>query len=185
MASLTKTDPLAPLDYDEANMETVASYVKRVRPLVPNMPECVLEQWLHRHWSCVSGTWSWVGLPALRFVRDLWSTDEIRNQVKSSNEEAVEGWSQQFRSNELFRRSHVGKFMLQHGTWEVPIIVVRNDRGLKMPNGLPLGEPYSLLEGHHRLAYFRAMYEDRYPTLKHEHAVWVATVDPSEVSSKW
>lgn len=178
-------DSLAPHRYGDHHVEPLQSYVERIRPLLPNYPDDVLEQWLYRHWHCVRETWSWLGLHALSFVKVIWPASQIYSQVKSGNQEAIDGWSQQFRREHILRESYVGKFMLQHRTWPVPPIVVRNDHGLTMPHGLKLGEPYNLLEGHHRLAYLRSMYE--YGSLNpcHVHPLWVATVDPTQVVASW
>ena len=55
------------------------------------------------------------------------------------------------------------------GTWPEPIMILRNDSELCLPNGLPLGTPYHLVEGHHRLGFLVAMNEDQPESVLAEH----------------
>ena len=64
-------------------------------------------------------------------------------------------------------------------------MILRNDSGLCLPNGLPLGTPYHLVEGHHRLGFLVAMNEDQPESVLAEHRIWVLEVDPGAVSHEW
>lgn len=152
-------------------------------PLLPHFPPCVLEQWLHRH--SVHAEWKWLGLKGLVFERACWSSERIYSEVKFTDHDRSGEWSQQFRTEPGLRDSFLGRFMLEHGTWPAPIIVLKNDFQLRMPNGLKLSEPFNLLEGNRRLNCFRAMHEDGLPVLLCDHVVWVARVDPTQVSAAW
>lgn len=176
---------LGPVGYGDFNVEPLEDYLARVKELAPQYPDCILKQWFHRHWDCVRSDWAWIGLPWLRFHREFWSTDRIYSNLSYSNKKNVDSWSAQFRNDRRLRESYLGEFMLEHGTWPVPIIIVHNNAGLTMPNGIPLTSPYDLLEGHHRLSYLRAMYEDGHNGLHQEHALWISEPDLKRVSDKW
>lgn len=180
----TRIEDLGPIGYGDFNSESLPDYLSRVRPLVPRYPDCVLEQWLHRHWTCVRSQWAWLGLPGLQFREETWPVERI-NTLPYSNKKNIDGWTEQFKTDPRFQSSYLGKYMLENGTWPAPIIVILNELGLKMPNGFPLSSPYDLLEGHHRLAYLRAMHESGVASLQGTHDIWIAEPDPSQVSEKW
>ena len=71
--------------------------------------------------------------------------------------------------------------MVERRTWPMPPIILRNELALTDPGGLPLAQPFHLLEGHRRLGYFRAMAAGREFSLLPSHELWIAKAEASEV----
>ncbi|WP_421226161.1 hypothetical protein [Aeromonas enteropelogenes] len=164
---------LAPLNFrDESKTESLSDYLARVALLVPFIPENVLSQWIYRHWRGFESNWSFIDLANYRFECERWPTERLITQVDSRHMEVIERWGEMLQNNRYVRRSWLGDYMLGHGTWPEPIIVLIPGEEDHHPSGQPLPGPCCLLEGHHRLGYLRAMARDSEP-LQSEHQVWV------------
>ncbi|MCS3457096.1 hypothetical protein M2366_003209 [Aeromonas sp. BIGb0405] len=149
---------LAPLNFrDERNTESLPDYLDRVAPLVPFIPQNVLAQWIYRHWRGFESNWSFIDLAQHRFECEAWPTAQIVTQVGSRHMEAIARWQELLNHNSYVRRSWLGDYMLSQGSWPEPIIVLATDEQSRYPDGRAMPAPYCLLEGHHRLAYLRAM----------------------------
>jgi hypothetical protein len=75
-----------------------------------------------------------------------------------------------------FPRSQTGlaKYMLEHGTFPVPIIVAENSGHVVHPrsNREKMKVPFQLIEGHCRLACIRGMIAHKHPSTRNSHPVW-------------
>jgi hypothetical protein len=179
-------DSLRPTGYGDLNVEPFENYVPIARTLLPNFPDDVLEQWIWRHYSDAVNQYGWLGLRELVFTRQTWDTERLLQLVQTFPGSAlVDSLTASFRSKKQIRNHGLALMMLRDGTWPVPILVLRNVQRLTRPDGLPLGSPYHLVEGHRRLGYLRAMSEDDRWTPSLAHEVWLLEYEPSSVLSFW
>ncbi|MFM4826727.1 hypothetical protein ACEUDJ_17880 [Aeromonas bivalvium] len=164
---------LAPLNFrDERRTEPLPDYLARVVPLVPAIPENVLAQWIYRHWRGFESNWSFLDLASHRFECEHWPTDRIIEQIDSRHMEVIARWQELFCHNRYVRRSWLGADMLSRGSWPEPIIVLASGVDSRYSDDPLLPQPYCLLEGHHRLAYLRAMVAEGVP-LQPCHQIWI------------
>ena len=167
-------------------VENFENYLPRARRLAPNFPVCVLRQWIYRHFDDAVHDYGWLGFRGLNFRKENWSTNAILEKVKwRTGRDLVPKWAFQLRNNAGFRRSWLGTYMIEHGTWPAPILVIDNKAGLRDPRSIPLGIPHHLLEGHHRLAYLYALVDDSRGNPQDEHDLWIIDVEPSDVLDHW
>lgn len=145
---------LLPKGNDTFEKENFESYKERVSSPAFNIPDCVLENWIHRHYSCVVSDYSFLNFNKMQFTKEEWSIEKIYHLIKSYDESWINNLGYQLYKRK--NKSWLQDYMLKHMTWPVPIIVLENketsylnDRGMKM------GVPFHLLEGHLRLNYFR------------------------------
>lgn len=170
-------EPLIPIGNDTLmDKEPFESYIKRVKHLAPNIPDCILENWIYRHYTSVVSDYAFLDFKNMKIERDSWSVESIYDLIKSYDEGIINNLGYQ-----IYKRKDkiwLQKYMLEHRTWPVPIIVLNNkERLFTNPAGRPLGDPYHLLEGHLRLNYFREIYRYEKETLKNTHEVWKVTIN--------
>ncbi|MGX5608846.1 hypothetical protein ACWKTZ_20970 [Bacillus cereus] len=162
---------LEPEKNDTWEKESIESYKKRVASLLPNMPECVLENWIHRHYSCVIMDYPFLNFEKMQFIKEEWLKEDIYNNIKSYDEDMINklGWQIYDRADKTWLQT----YMLKHMTWNVPIIILENKENqyVSHENRL-LGSPFHLLEGHLRLNYFRKIYSREKENLKETHEIW-------------
>jgi hypothetical protein len=163
--------PLLPIGNDTLEKESFESYKGRVSSFVSNIPDCVLENWIYRHYSCVVSDYSFLNFNKMQITKEKWSKEDIYHLIKSYDNSWINNLGYQlYKSN---NKSWLQDYMLKNMNWPVPIIVLENketsysnDRGMKM------GVPFHLLEGHLRLNYFREIYRTEKETLKDTHLIW-------------
>jgi hypothetical protein len=115
------------------------------------------EQWLWRHYTSVLD-FSWLWLPALKFKPERWSVNRILRDVRGWPKHGlIENWAKYFRTDPDAQSDWLATYMRQAGTWPQPPIVIENNRQLQRPDGLELAAPFQLMEGHHRMGFFRAL----------------------------
>ncbi|MHB0929331.1 MAG: hypothetical protein ACYC3W_10620 [Candidatus Nanopelagicales bacterium] len=165
---------IANLKPDYAN-ESKESYVSRIASLAPNIPKDILIQWLYDHYDCVKQRYSWLDISTMEYNIEVWSKEEIYNNIKPWNGDAVESWKKQFIENSYYDPNRLITYMKTNNTWPVPPIILDNDRYLTMPNGDEIGR-FGLIEGHHRYAYFKGLYLSKPNDLLNEHKLWVLKV---------
>ncbi len=156
------------------SIETFSEYYDRINSLLPNFPKCVLQQWLFEHFTCATDRYAWLGFEKLSFRKECWSSEKILDDVKAWNELAVESWKSAFITSPDYKRGRLVDFMRQNSTWPVPPLVLDNSTGLRMPNGSEIAR-WELIEGHHRLAYFRALCVEPDRTAPRKHCLWLIT----------
>lgn len=149
------------------NIEPFEKYRKRASLLLPNFPDCVLENWVHRHYSDIND-YSFLGFENMVFTEVLWSKEEIFNNIKSYYPGMIDDLGYQIYERQ--DKTWLQKYMLRHMTWNVPIVVYQNNSHIEM------GKPYHLLEGHLRLNYFRTIYRKEKQSLKNNHRIWLVKI---------
>ena len=160
------------LDHYGRPSECLASYQLRMKIFLPNWPDELLAQWLYRHWCC-AGKYSFLGFETLSFLKEEWALMSIPNRSVFDEPEFCDNF---INVSDRAQDPHdwLAKYMLQHGTWNTPVILLDNrECGVTFPDGTSLRAPYHLLEGHRRLAFLnglRIMNKAR-----DTHKVWVAT----------
>jgi hypothetical protein len=152
--------------------ETFDEYFQRVSLVLPNFPPQVVSQWLYDHFDSFVQRYSWFDLGALTFSLEIWRTEEIIQRITAWNEMAVENWKKALLGHSGFQGSRLGQYMIDEGTWPVPPIVFCNNGDLKMPDGSSIAES-ELVEGHHRLAYLRALEVSKVWSASPEHPLWI------------
>lgn len=155
--------------------ESSEEYFERVFQQLPNFPPEVVSQWLFHHFDSVMHRYSWLDFHSLAFTLRTWSTGDILAKVTAWNETAVESWKKALLTNQSFQSSRLGRYMISEGTWPVPPIIFNNTTGIKMPDGSEIAE-WELIEGHHRLAYLRALNISDEWDVSTEHTLWILTI---------
>jgi len=158
--------------YEE--LETFDEYYNRVNCLILNFPKSVLKQWLFDHFQSVISRYAWLEFEKLLFREEMWETERVIHEIKAWNEPAVESWKTAFFKTPEFKVGPLITFMHQNGTWPEPPLILDNFNGLRMPDQSAIAR-WELIEGHHRLAYLRALYENpNWRTIK-QHSLWIVT----------
>lgn len=155
--------------------ETFEEYFQRISPVLPNFPPGVVNQWLYSHFDSVMERYSWLDFDSLKFSLETWRTEEILQKITAWNEMAVENWIKALLKNSGFQGSRLGRYMIAEGTWPVPPIVFYNPTDIKMPDGSKIAE-WELIEGHHRLAYLRAIQISDHWTPLADHPLWILRI---------
>jgi hypothetical protein len=155
-------------------LETFDEYYRRINNFLPNFPQAVLKQWLFDHFQSAINRYAWIEFEQLSFRQEIWNTERIINEIKAWNELAVENWKSAFFKNPDYQIGPLITFMHQNGTWPVPPIILDNIHGLRMPDHSLIAR-WELIEGHHRLAYLRALYENTHWKIEKQHSLWITT----------
>lgn len=168
---------LRPHRWGSAHVEPFEDYLPRAQPLLPIFPPEVLEDWVYRHFQDAIDAWGWLGFSRLSFVRDTWPAAEILENVRATRQHLIDGWAWSLINNAGFRRTWLGRQMIETGTWPVAPIVLSNANRLFGPSG-ELLHRFHLMEGHHRLAYLHALVQHPEWQPRSEHDLWLVTVSP-------
>lgn len=138
--------------------ESFESWHSRVGTHLPNVPNEVAKEWIHRHWG--HSSYEWMPLLDLRFSLEQWSLARVLEVAVGARG----------RPDRHEVRENPGEwlkdYMNRHGTWPTPIIVLEGGQTLR--DDL---HDLQLLEGHRRLGYLRVSAMQNACTS--EHAVWV------------
>jgi metal-sulfur cluster biosynthetic enzyme len=159
-------------------VESFYDYKLRVSKLLLNWPECIMENWLYRHYSYAVSEYGWIKFDKVTFELASWKMDRIFNDIQSHKMDcAIDGLGYQIYERQDKNCSWLQSYMYNNRTWPVPIIIMKNDKGIKSPSGEDYGQPYHLIEGHLRLGYFRTIYKREKDTLKPEHNIWIMALN--------
>lgn len=178
-------DLLRPRELRAYEIEPFPAYVIRAKKVLPNFPECVIEQWPYRHFENFKCDYAWMGFKGFRFSKENWHKDKIVSEIGSNI--MLQDWGENLHNGTSgsSRATSLAKSMLKNGTWPRPIIALRNDNGFSMPNGLALAKPYHLIEGHTRFSYLCAMVLAHANDVLDTHELWIADADEKMVRSRW
>ncbi|MCP4020866.1 MAG: hypothetical protein GY729_03405 [Desulfobacteraceae bacterium] len=167
--------------------ESFGKVYPRLQSALPNFPKNVIEQWVFRHFdSFIDKNW-WIGLEGLSFNLESWSNEDIFNKVNSLKMDMVDHWGDRF-CNRLMNKRLIGwldDFYMNKKKWPHPIIILKNKKGIADPDGKQLSQPYHLLEGHMRLAYFRAFIKKKISPKYGCQDIWIVEFDPDSVCRSW
>jgi len=166
---------LRPYKFGTSDVESFDEYINRVSLLLPNWPECPHRNWLYRHYDYFVDEYAWLGFDVLRFSLTSRQNDEIYQQIGTHKLGMVDSLGKQVLTNPPSLRSWLQDYILNKGTWPVPIMVLENYEGIIGRDGEMYGQPYHLLEGHLRLGYFRNLYRQQSQILKKEHPIWIVS----------
>ena len=176
---------LRPYKYQsKLTIEPFEQYKERVGHLLPNWPECPMREWVHRHYREAVRDYGWLRFDTMTYERVTWDKDKIYNEVQTRKMEMLEGWGIQILNTSETMRTPLQRLFLTNHTWPAPIIVLENPVALVAPCGMPLGQPYHLLEGHLRLGYFRNLYQEKPDELLNQHDVWLVRVPPQPSTTR-
>lgn len=165
---------LKPKNYGTFDVENFYDYKLRISKLLPNWPECVMENWLYRHYSDAIYDYGWLRFDKVTFELILWENERIFTDIQSHKMDcAIDGLGYQIYERHEKSRSWLQSYMYNNRTWPVPIIIMKNSNSIVSPQGECYGQPYHLIEGHLRLGYFRIIYKREKDTLKPEHNIWI------------
>jgi hypothetical protein len=167
---------LLPIGNDTLEKESFVSYKRRVSSLVSNIPDCVLENWIYRHYSFVVSDYFFLNFNRMQFTKEEWSKEDIAYLIKSYDDSLINDLGYQiYKRND---KTWLQKYMLENMTWPVPIIVLENKETFYLNHrDMKLGNPFHLLEGHLRLNYFREIYRTERESLKDRHLIWKVTIN--------
>jgi hypothetical protein len=159
------------LGRNEWREETVEEYVRRMQStILPHWPEEPLREWLYRHYNDLE-TYEFLGYQSLRFERQTWELDDIPGREAFADPRFCDDFSRDIEARSQ-GRDWLAQYMLEHGTWPTPILLLRNlDGALTYPGGEQLNQPYHLLEGHRRLSFLNSLRRSRQALPKHN--VWL------------
>lgn len=158
---------------DFLEQETSDEYYKRFPKELSNVPRCVVENWIYRHWQCFQNNWMWLDLSTCSFEKKTYTNDEITTIDHVSDWiETIDYWGEELFKDENRQESYLGDFMLKIGTTPAPIIVAKDANNIVHPDGDYMKTPLQLIEGHMRLAYLRGMIKCKYSQLQSMHEVW-------------
>lgn len=158
--------------YGDLEVESFNDYVARWPRELANFPECVIRNWVYRHWSDFKNLWMNRSIQNFAFSEREFSNAESM-QVSHVGKwlETLDHWGDELFSKQLRQETWLARYMLANGTTPAPIIVATGAEGLEHPRGGPM-QAIQLIEGHMRLAYLRGMIRHAHPPLKPSHAVW-------------
>lgn len=154
---------------EEANV-----YADRMQStLLPHWPTEVLIEWFHRHARSLY-RYAFLRFERFRFDRQTWQLDHIPNREAFDDESFCERFMD-VESRAENPHDWLAHYMLRHGTWNTPIIMLDNPRGdFTCPGDRRLKSPFHLLEGHRRLSFLNGLRQIGKARLQHD--VWIVTL---------
>ncbi|MAX24619.1 MAG: hypothetical protein CMJ19_08960 [Phycisphaeraceae bacterium] len=174
---------LEPVGYgDTLEYEPWPSYWERIRKLIPNFPPEACKQWLWQHYSCTT-EYDWLNLRTLDFRREEWPTQLIFEKVREwpdTDGGLLTIWSNYIRTSPDAKSNQLANYMTYNGTWPLPPLIIENPKGITRPDGYPLGEPFHLMEGHHRLGFLHGLAKSQ-TVLQEKHSLFIITVQEDGV----
>lgn len=167
----------APLRWDTDQPETREEYVERMRlGILSNVPECVLANWLYRHWIALHKWGCYVDIKALRFTKKEYNLADVPGldaMCEGADEHYYHVLLDAIAGGDYSRDHFVYGYIREHGAWPCPPVLL--DTSLSQDTyWKTFKRPIEVLEGHHRLAYLLALKEMGVP-LQPTHTFWVAT----------
>ena len=168
--------PPAVQRYGSSEVEPFSEYYARWPRELSNFPRCVVENWVHRHWTEFSSHWANRNIHQFEFEDHAYTNEEVM-QIGHTGDWSftLDHWGDELFRNSLRKSTWLASSMLESGTTPAPIIVSPNSGDLQHPSG-GMMHPLQLIEGHLRLAYLRGMIRHDHKQLKPAHRVWQVTL---------
>ncbi len=165
--------------YGDMDMESFETYYARWPKALAGLPEPIVRDWVYRHWRCFSDRWIDLAPHTWRFELaelsndGILAIDHVGSWIAELDAEGVEYVGDFPRA-----RTRLGRYMLTHGTFPVPISVAKGAGHVELPRsgGTRMKTPLQLIEGHARLACLRGMIHAGHPQLQASHAIWLAHI---------
>lgn len=159
-------------------LETEDEYIDRVKKLLPNFPEEVIEIWFCEHNSQVEG-FAKYPLEKLKFELTIFSTNDLPLENNGADFKVAKNieqlrnskYQKNMKSNN-WPMQRIKDYIFDNGTWPRPIIMLDNKDYLYPEHeGYPSGRPYHLMEGYRRVAVLKFYRNDA--NLNAIHKAWV------------
>lgn len=165
-----------PKNFSSLDVESFKDYRARLPIEFDVVPDSVIESWIYRHWPEFQ---EWLSLRPFEWKYKLMSmpsTEILRISHVSDWPTTLQYWGDDLIDGPFRKDTWLGKYMLEHGTTPIPMIVAMNAGGWGHPREgwLAMQEPHQIIEGHMRLAYLQAMIRRNHTTLAAAHEVIVA-----------
>ena len=165
-------------NYGDLNPEPFSDYWERIKNNSKDIPKCIWENWIHRHWDDFESEWGWIFESKAKFNLCKYNNSEIM----SINH--VDDWLSIMDSrgkliftDDYTQNTYLGQFMLNNGTTPRPIIVSKSN--IQHPHGWQFTSPIQLIEGHRRLGFLRNMIKNSYNLIADYHYVWEIEINNS------
>ena len=167
------------IGYGEEDVETFDDYFARWPANLSSIPKDVIRDWIYRHWGEFNHHWSHLHPHTWSYELEQFSNDEIlsidhiSNWMANLDAEGIEYVSDTPRS-----KTDLAQYMLNNGTFPIPILVAKNAGHVIYPHGggEHMKDPLQLIEGHSRLACIRGMIHSNHANLKQQHDVWLVSI---------
>jgi hypothetical protein len=171
----------APRDWGTFDVEPFDQYRVRWPKKYNNVPDVVIETWIHRHWREFQ---AWLPLRPLDWnyePREFTSEEVLSVDHVGDWMQTLTYWGDDLLDGPMRKTTWLGKFMLESGTTPSPIIIAQGAGCWQHPreHGRHMKEPLQLIEGHMRLAYLRALILRQHPSLRPLHQFVLATLPPA------
>lgn len=154
--------------------ETSDQFRARLTNLLPNFPEEVLSQWVFENGGVLQKDFAWFNPVSASFQKSLWATERIVSEIRHWHEEGVEMEVRKVLDGNYRPGYRLLRYMRENGTWPVAPVVYDNAHALSIQRGGGASR-YVMLEGMHRLGFFRALASSRPETLRASHRLWLVS----------
>lgn len=164
-----------PFREGERIAESAEDYSARMRAtLLPYWPDELLREWLHRHARHID-RYAFLRFERLRFARETWPLENIPGREAFLDPTFCNGF-ERIEARVRARHTHdwLAHFMMEHGTWNTPIVLLRVSGRMRGTKWVPLQRPLHLLEGHRRLSFLVGL--KRLGRAQPQHELWMAEV---------
>jgi len=162
-------------DQDGEPCEDVDSYTHRMRnSVLKEWPEEVLREWLFRHADCMED-YAFLNFSRFHFRLETWTIDQLPGREAFASPQLCDEF-QNVEKRAASRYDWLARFMMEHGTWNTPPILLDSIQLIVRKPNRPLRKPWHLLEGHRRLSFLQGL--KRLELAQPDHVVWVVTISP-------
>jgi hypothetical protein len=146
------------------------------RDLLPAWPTEVLVEWFHRHARHLND-YAFLRFETFHFSRERWPTEAIPGRDAFADPRFCDDF-QDVERRAQERYDWLAKYMVEHGTWNTPIILLQTPApGMMAPGRWQLRYPLHLLEGHRRLSFLTGLRGLGKAAALHD--VWLVTLKDS------
>jgi hypothetical protein len=164
-----------PKNWGSFEVEPFEEYYGRVGKLFPNIPKCVFENWIHRHWRNFEGDWLDLDPKTFSFHSGVLTNHEVMIISHVSDwMRTIDNRGDDLIKNSQRRETWLAKYVLKYGTWPAPIIILKKENTYSHKRLGKLAVPIQLIEGHTRLSYIRGLIRHRSNKVLESHRVWYA-----------
>lgn len=170
-----------PIGHGTFEEEPFSAYRARLPLEFNQVPDPVIESWIHRHWCDFQ---SWLVLEPLAWKYSLvaLSADEILKIGHVDDwPNTLKYWGDELLNGGFRKSTWLGAYMLEHGTTPTPMVVAVGAGAIEHPRepGFLMREPYQIIEGHMRLAYLQALIRRQHHSVRCFHEVYLVELPPN------
>ncbi|MGJ4789536.1 hypothetical protein [Leptospira koniambonensis] len=162
---------------DRYEHEDFLNVLPKFKKLLPNFPDCVLEQWAFRHrHNFLSDYWD-LGFDKFEFSLHDFDNTKIYNEIGWKESVPIESWGDNLfvKKNHIVMQTWLAKYFFKEKSWPRPIIVLQVDQ-IRQFGTILFQKSFQLLEGHLRLAYMRSQIRNNIEEIPVTHKVWVVKI---------